>query len=135
MLIRIPLLPKWIRWGSVVVVAAVIIYKSLLMSPPDTVPVAEFSLEDEWLHLVAYGGLAGVLSYALFDSKGFESPRRRADFVFSVTVGLGLLIEFAQGFIPERYMALDDAVANILGVTLSIVWYVIERHAIFMRFE
>jgi VanZ family protein len=110
----------------------VIIYNSLFTAPPGTIPVAEFSLEDEWLHFVAYGGLGWALSYALYDTGG-KGRRWRTVFVFTVAVGFGLAIELAQGFTPDRYMALDDAIANTLGVLLSMVWYALEPRLQFVE--
>jgi VanZ family protein len=124
--LRVPLLPRWARWAGVVLVAVVIVYNSLFTVPPGTIPVAEFTLEDEWLHFVAYGGLGGSLSYALYDAGWVGGRWRRASVVFAVAVGFGLLIELTQGLTPDRYMALDDAVANTLGVLLSTVWYALE---------
>jgi VanZ family protein len=133
MSLRVPLLPRWARWSGVALVVAVIVYNSLFTTPPDTIPVAEFSLEDEWLHFVAYGGLGGVLSYALYSPEGSDSRQRRAGFVFGVVVAFGLFIELAQGLTPGRYMALDDAIANMLGVLLSTIWYALEPRVQFVR--
>lgn len=129
----VPLLPRWARWAGVGLVAAVIVYNSLLTTPPGSIPGTEFSLTDEWLHFVAYGGLGGALSYALCDPENSMGFRRRAAVVVVAAVGFGLLIELVQGATPDRYMALDDAVANTLGVLLSTVWYAIEPRLRFVR--
>ena len=128
--LRVPLVPGWVRWGLVVAVAGVIAYQSILVVPSDHV-VSQFSMLDKWLHFVAYAGLGGALAYAL--SGVDQSRAARAATVFALAVGFGAGVELVQGTLPYRTMALGDAVANGLGASLSLAWYLLEPRVEFVR--
>ncbi|MDR5674263.1 hypothetical protein RH858_14130 [Halalkaliarchaeum sp. AArc-GB] len=66
MQLPVPLLPRVVRWGGVVVVAGLILYGSLLTVPETVVDEIhpEFLPIHYWRHLVAYLTFALALAYA-----------------------------------------------------------------------
>jgi VanZ family protein len=121
--LRVPLVPRGLRWGLVALAAGVIGYQSLVVVPSG-VPHPGFAPVDKWLHTVAYLGLTGTLAYALADAGG--SRHRRAAAVFALAFATGLALELAQGLLPYRYFGLGDLLANALGASLALAWYLIE---------
>ncbi len=125
-MVRVPLLPRWVRWAGVCAVAAFIFYTSLLTAPPpdpivpgkpDLLPL------DKWRHFLAYATLAGALVYATVDLD--RSVRFRVLFVVGVAILYGIGIEFGQSQIPNRYFSLGDAYANAIGTALVTPWYLV----------
>lgn len=123
--LRVPLLPAWLRWAGVAVLAVVIFYASVLtvppadpvVDPPDLVPL------DKWRHFVAYAAFGGGLAYATAD---WDWPTRRlAMFVLGVTIVYGVGIEIWQWFVPVRYFSVADAYANALGAVLVTPWFLL----------
>ena len=86
---------------------------------------------DKYLHFAAYAGLALALAYATAHWR--DQPYRRAAIVFGVAVCYGLLMEFVQGPLPNRYFSLADALANALGASLVVVWFLVERRIRYRR--
>ena len=132
MRVRIPLLPAWLRWSFVVVVAGFIFYTSILTTPPTTVDPFRFRLLplDKWRHLVAYFVLGGTVIYATTTWK--QSVPRRALLVVGLAFAYGVGIEFGQSLIPNRYFSLGDAYANALGAVLVTPWYLVRRYVRFV---
>jgi len=149
--LRLPLLPRPIRWGAVLTVAALIGYWSLITTPPTipqtslaitttpetetpvktvTVPLIDFSHPAQQRHALAYATLALTLAYAFTDYD--LSTTNKAILVFALATGYGALMEFGQLFHPERVASLTDVAINALGVTLSLGWYAIEPYARFV---
>lgn len=66
------------------------------------------------------GGLFActLLSYPAF-------PRWHAAKRFVVVFSVGLAVEFGQSFLPSRTADLSDLVANLLGVTLGLLFIVL----------
>ncbi|AZH24793.1 VanZ family protein [Haloplanus aerogenes] len=118
-----PLLPAWTRWGSVLAVAGIIGYFSVVATAP--APPQPGSLWDKKLHFVAYAGLALTLAYATAPphSRGFK----RAGLVLVTAIGYGVLVELIQAPLSNRYFALLDVLANIVGALLGMIWFGIER--------
>jgi VanZ family protein len=133
MMIRVPLLPRWLRWSFVVGIAGFIFYTSILTAPPGIVDPAKPELLplDKWRHFVAYAVLAGTGVYATADWN--QSMRRRALLVVGLVVVYGVGIEFGQSLIPNRYFSLGDAYANALGAVLVTPWYLVRRHVEFVE--
>jgi len=94
-------------WGGCVIFVA---WQSLLPNPD--VPFS-FENSDKLLHLLGYFGLA------LLPHAGFRDERQARAAALCM-IALGALLEFGQGFIPERSMSLADMAANTLGVLLGI---------------
>ncbi|WP_254272239.1 VanZ family protein [Haloarcula marina] len=131
MSVRLPLLPRWLRWGAVAAVGAFIFYASILTVPPETVvdtAKPELLPLDKWRHFVAYATLAATVVYATADRDG------RLRWVGLLLAGValyGIGIEFGQSFLPSRYFSLGDAYANALGAVLVSPWFLLRRHVEF----
>lgn len=133
MRIRLPLLPTWLRWAAVVVVAALIFYVSVITVPPETVidrGRPDIIPLDKWRHFVAYAAFGGSLAYATTDWR--VDVRWLAIGVVGVAVVYGVGIEFSQAVLPARYYSLGDAYANALGGLLVIPYYGLIRYVEFV---
>jgi len=117
-----PLFPRWVRYLGVVSVAGILLYFSVLSSPPVSPPEPD-PLCDKKLHFVGYGTLTLALAYA---TAQLRPKRRRIALVIGLAVVYGLLIEGLQLPQPTRYASLADALANLVGVLLASLWFVIE---------
>lgn len=135
MRVRLPLVPRWLRFGAVVAVGAVILYYSVVPAPGSgafrTGPLGLFPFSD-WLHLLAYGGFAVTLAYA------FQHSTRPAWqvllAVFLITVGYGVSIELLQAGLPNRSFAVADMLVNALAAALAVAgWRALTRYVRFYR--
>ena len=122
--LKIPLLPKSLRWGGVAVVAIAILYFSLITIPPDT-PGTTGPLWDKQLHFAAYAGLTMATAYATANTK--VGSKQRVALVFGGVFLYGIGIELGQGLAPDRYVSSLDVVANMFGILLGGVWFIVER--------
>lgn len=118
--IPVPLLPRWLRYLGVLSVAGVLLYFSVLTTPPVSPPEPD-PLLDKKLHFVGYGALTLALAYATVEQK-----RRRIALVVGIPIAYGLLIEGLQLPQPTRYASFADALANTIGVVLASSWLLIE---------
>ncbi len=136
MSVRTPLLPAWLRWLGVVVVAGFVFYTSILTVPPGT-PVDDVKPDllplDKWRHFVAYAALGGTLAYATTDWE--VDGRVLAAGVVGVTVLYGVGMEFGQSLIPQRYFSVGDAYANALGGLLVVPWYLVRPRLEFLPLQ
>jgi VanZ family protein len=132
MKVRVPLLPRWLRWSVVVGIAGFIFYTSILVAPPSS-PIDTLRFEliplDKWRHFLAYGVLAGSILYATVDRQ--VSVLGSVSLVVGLAFVYGVGIEFGQSLIPNRYFSLLDAYANFLGTLLVTPWYLVRRHVEF----
>lgn len=120
-----PLLPTTVRWLGVGAVTAVLVYFSLLTTPPAAPP--EPGLADFWdkkLHFAGYAALGVALAYATATSRW--SSLRRAVLVIGAAVLFGVGIEVLQAPLPDRYFSYDDMLANALGALLATGWLLVE---------
>lgn len=141
--LRIPLLPRPLRWLPAIVVASQICYWSLLTTPPTGLPLAAppgptatsgigFGLEgigsrSGRRHVIAYATLALTLAYAF---AGRDAPIvHKALFVFAIATGYGALLEGGQLFRPDRVASLTDVAANAIGAAFALSWYGLEHRA------
>lgn len=135
--LRLPLVPRWLRWVGVLCVVVVIGYYSIVPPPIPgrlrTGPLGMFAVST-WLHFIAYGGFAVTLAYALADS-----PRpgwQLLVVVFGIAVGYGLLLELIQGLLPRRTMSGSDVFVNALGASVAVVgWRMLRRYVRFYRLK
>lgn len=118
---RVPLLPKWLRWAAVVVVAGFVAAISVIRLPSGVGSTGPFGLVpvSQYGHFVAYAGLAGLLAYALADSHWSE--RRVLAVVFLVVVGYGFGLEVIQRLLPYRRFEVGDLVVNAVGTAMAVV--------------
>jgi VanZ family protein len=132
--LRVPLLPRWLRWLAVLAVAGVILYWSVQPVPENVKTfVAPFPHYDKVLHGLAYAGLGVTLAYALVRSR--LSKRQRALLVLGVAVGYGVGIELLQGRLTARTASVADAGANALGGAIALTWYWLTERVRFVRAE
>ena len=75
-----------------------------------------FSHGDLFLHMIEYGVLGFLLSWAFVNS-GME--KRLAFYVFFVGLFYGVTDEIHQYFVPERNASLLDVVANGVGCLIG----------------
>lgn len=159
MSLRVPLLPRPVRWLPAVLVAGLICYGSLLTTSPiaglleglsgatDAVTTSTTSavassqivppLEGREAippsyrrHAIAYAALTLSLAYAVTDREA--SIARKALVVFAVAMAYGIAMEFGQSFLPERTTSLVDIAANAVGAGIALHWYALERRARFV---
>jgi VanZ family protein len=130
--LRLPLVPKWLRWLAVLAVAGVILYSSVITAPPGVDRGFELVPHfDKILHAAAYAGLGVTMAYALLQSR--FSRRQRAVLVLSVAATYGVVIEVLQGQLTARTASVLDALANVLGACFALGWYAIVDHVEFVR--
>ena len=135
MSVRLPLVPRWLRVSAVLTVAAVILYYSVVPAPGSgsfrTGPLGLVPFSD-WLHLLAYTGLALTLAYAFQDSLRPDWQVLLA--VFLLTVGYGVGIELLQAGLPDRTFAITDMLVNAVGAVIAVAgWRGLTRYARFYR--
>jgi len=115
---------------------ALVILTYSIRDPPGsgTISMGPFGLLSYtmWLHLLAYGGLAGSVAYALH-----EHPRPDWQHVLLVVIVVavyGIGIELLQSTLADRQADLADAGINTLGAGLAaIAWRLLSRSARFYR--
>lgn len=79
-----------------------------------------FTFEDKLLHISAFFVLGIALLFAL---SPFKMPKfYRIIIVISFGAIWGLLDEVHQSFVPNRTAALDDWIADVIGVILSLLF-------------
>lgn len=133
--LRLPIVPSSLRWGAVLAVGGVILYYSIRTAPgTGTFRTGPFGLVrfSDWLHFLAYGGLAVTLAYALHDS-----PRpdwQVLAVVFTVAVCYGAAIELLQATLPSRTFAIGDMLVNAVGAAVAVgCWRLLVRYTRFYR--
>lgn len=105
---------------------AVIVYLSLSGDPIDI--DTELPYQDKLFHALAYFGLT------FWFMQLYHLRRHRLRWVI-VFLCLGLLLEYLQGFEPQRYSEVGDMVANALGVTLAMALSATRLRFLLVHFE
>lgn len=127
--LRLPLIPRWLRLGGVVAVAATILYYSVFTPPGSgVIRTGPFGVlaYSTWLHGLAYAGLAVTLAYALQDRPWRD--RTVLAVVFLVAVGYGGGIELLQSTLDARTADFGDLLTNAVGAAVAAVcWRVLTR--------
>ena len=129
MSLPLPLLPKPVRYSAVVVVAAIIIYGSLITVPETAVDDIRFEFFDpnHWRHLVAYATLAYTLAYAT-DHWDLPSGHHAAVIIALATL-FGIAMEVGQAFLPHRSPFLvTDVIINAIGASSVLVWFLLRPY-------
>ncbi len=88
-----------------------------------TVSKYTWGIEDFFLHATEYHFFGVTLIWAIFR----EKPWHELKSSYRLAVGIGALIacadEFYQSFIPSRFSTIEDVVADVFGVILSIITF------------
>lgn len=116
-------IPSRVRWIPVIIIAAIGILTSTIVSPPSiaaSVPVASATL----LHVIGYFGFALAVAYALAPYRG--STQTKLLIAFFLPVCFGAIMEVAQSFFSHRVMSVEDVVTNAVGAGAGVVgWYLL----------
>ena len=133
--VRVPLVPRSLRWGVVLAIATTILYYSVFTPPGSGVvqtgPFGVFAY-GTWLHGLAYAGLAGTLAYAVHD--GPWRDRSILLTVVLVTVGFGAGIELLQSTLETRTADIVDLLVNTTGATIAaLCWRILTQQVRFYR--
>jgi VanZ family protein len=114
----------WLAIGYMLI--AVVIYLSLTSNPVQI--DAELPYQDKIFHALAYF----VLTFWFLQ---MYHIRHHALSWIIFFLGLGLLLEYLQGFDPRRYSEVGDMVANALGVMLAVGLSMTPLRHVLSRFE
>lgn len=87
--------------------------------PLKSLPGPDFEFADKLWHLVAFGGLTGLLARA-FCYFG-RAPLLAAREATAASVALGGMLEVLQSFTPYRSADVGDLLADALGAVLAYV--------------
>jgi len=87
------------------------------LTPLDSLPGPQFELVDKVWHLMAFGGLAGLLSRSIMYLGHGALLAARAASLISVT--LGAVLEILQSFTRYRSADWADFLADAIGVALA----------------
>ena len=104
------MMSKVVVWGPASFWVAVLFFLSEWESPG----VEMISVHDSFVHFSLYTVLGITLGWARLKGAGL----RHATFLV-LGFGLGLMDEFHQSFVPGRVPALDDVIADAVGVTVG----------------
>lgn len=100
----------WLFIGYALI--AIVVYLSLTSSPVHINTGLPY--QDKLLHALAYFGLT------FWFLQIYHIRHHRFGWVIFF-IGLGLLLEYLQGFDPERYSETGDMFANALGVVAAVM--------------
>ncbi|WP_418284181.1 VanZ family protein [Halorubrum sp. DTA46] len=133
--IRLPLVPRALRWGIVLAVASTILYFSVFTPPGSGVirygPFGVLAYST-WLHGLAYAGLAATLAYAFQDRPWRD--RSVLVVVVILAVGYGAGIELLQSTLDTRTADWGDVLVNAIGAGVAAVgWRILTRRVRFYR--
>lgn len=134
--IRIPLLSKRVRYGLVVIVAAVVLLASVEKPMPGTVSYGPFGRVkmDKWRHGIGYAVLTATIAYAYVAPVRID--RRRLVLSVCVAVAFGVCMELVQWPLPYRTLSAFDAIANAIGACCTAaVWVGLSRTVQFVEFD
>jgi len=133
--LRVPLVPRSIRWGIVLAVAATILYYSVFTPPGSSmIQTGPFGAlgYGTWLHGLAYAGLAVTLAYA-FQGRPWRD-RTVLLAVFLLAVGYGMGVELLQSTLATRTADIGDLLVNAAGAAIAAVcWRILTRRVRFYR--
>ena len=123
-MLSLPLLPRFLRYGAVAVVAAIIFYGSLVTTPETTIDDLRLTFIEpsHWRHIVAYATLAYTIAYA---TDHWQLPRfKHAMIIIALAASYGITMELGQHFLPHRTpFLITDVLVNTLGASLVLLWF------------
>ena len=133
--LRLPLVPRWLRWSLVVATLATLLVLSAVRPPGTTGrtlgPLGVVPLT-AWLHAIGYAGLAFVLAYALQTSPRPDWQILCVVFAFATAYGAG--IELLQSTLAYRTSDGGDILVNAGGAAVAVTgWKLLVRRVRFYR--
>jgi len=133
--LRLPLVPRAVRWGLALAAAGLLFYFSIV-PPPGTGAIQRGPLGvlplSVWLHFAGYAGLAVAVAYAMTD--GQRPGWQVVAVAFAAAVAYGVGIELVQSTVPARQFSYADMGVNALGAGLAAgAWRLLVRRARFYR--
>jgi VanZ family protein len=89
----------------------------------DVVGTFSFGIADFILHTGEYNILGVTLIWAIYRDK----PRIefRSSYLLAISVGavIAIMDEFYQAFVPTRFSTIEDVVADVFGLILSVITF------------
>ena len=120
----------FIYWIPVYASVLIILYFSLLPKPFSAIGIPSGDLLNfNTLHIIAYFGVSLVMGIAFRHSN--IAILKNHSYIWPIFFGtfLGGFVEFAQDFIPGRYLGFMDLVLNMIGVfAAQIVRFILKRN-------
>ncbi len=114
----------WLTIGYALV--ATVVFLSLTSAPVEL--EMEIPYQDKFFHAIAYFTLMAWFSQIYHD-------RFQRNMIAMVFVFMGVMIEYLQGFDPNRYFEVADMVANSIGVALGFAVALSGAKNILLRLE
>jgi VanZ family protein len=103
-----------IRWGvRPLWLISIVVVGYLSLSPRVEMP-CQFSGADKLAHCLAYAWLGGLASFGFLEVRAALAAA-----FFMIPLGVGL--EIAQHYVPNREFSVADMIANSTGVILGII--------------
>jgi VanZ family protein len=125
MSVRLPVLPRWIRWAVVALVAGTVLLGSVVDTGGAVASWGPLGVlrADKYFHAAGYATLAIAVAYAMAHH-GTDRVVVGVAFLSAVLFGFG--VECLQYGLSHRTFSLADASANAAGAALAVgVWRVI----------
>lgn len=97
----------------------------ILLSSLNQGTVSKFTwgIEDFILHAVEYHFFGVTLIWAILREKPWHELKASYRLAVSIGALLAIADEFYQSFIPSRFSTVEDVVADVFGVILSIITF------------
>ena len=114
----------WLIIGYLMI--AVVVYLSLTSNPVDVDTGLPY--EDKLFHLLAYFSLT-------FWFVQLYHIKRHVYFWVVVFIGLGVLLEYLQGYDANRYSEFGDMIANTVGVMIAFLLSSTHLRFVLQQFE
>jgi VanZ family protein len=95
--------------------------------PDDFSQLPQFAGSDKILHVIAYGLLAGTFLYGLHPFVDDSSRAVTAIIVVMFCLLFGISDEYHQSFIPGRQVSVWDVIADGVGATLVVAWWLTKQ--------
>lgn len=111
---------KWYYCVLTATYCGLLFYLSSQSELPDTGAV--FPLGDKTAHMIAYGGLAGLVSIGIRRSNDSVAPVVQWSVPIAFAVLYGFTDELHQAFVPIRTFEWLDLVADGVGACLAQAW-------------
>ena len=120
----------FIYWIPVYASVMIILFFSLLPRPFSLIGIPSGDLLNfNTLHIIAYFGLSLVMGMAFRHSE--IAILKNHSYIWSIFFGtfLGGFVEFAQDFIPGRYLDFMDLVLNMIGVfSAQLIRFILKKN-------